>query len=75
MKKAEAFFKKSLAFTGKSHSNQNKKAWIQDIGVYWYYSLALAEFDPCRALVIFDNPAHVIAEAWVTKMAHEYIER
>jgi hypothetical protein len=24
--------------------------------------------------MVFDNPAHVIAEAWVSKMAYEFVE-
>jgi hypothetical protein len=35
----------------------------------------LAEFDPDRADAIFDKPAHVIAEAYVSKMCYEYSEK
>jgi hypothetical protein len=47
---------------------------VRKVGAYWYYSLILANFDPTQALVVFDNPAHVIAEAWVSKMAYEFVE-
>jgi hypothetical protein len=44
------------------------------VGAYYYYSLILADFNPVTADKIFDNPAHVIAEAFVSKMVYEYIE-
>jgi len=35
--------------------------------------LILAGFDPVRADAIFDSPALTIAEAYVSKMAYDYI--
>jgi hypothetical protein len=36
--------------------------------------LVLAGFDPVVADRIFDQPAHVIAEAYVSKLAAEYVK-
>ncbi len=55
-------------------SDESKNAWIERIGLYWYYSLTLADFDPNRALEIYDNPAHIIAEAVVTRRCAEYVK-
>lgn len=52
----------------------NKQSWITYVGTYYYYALALSNFNPVEAERIFDNPAHVIAEAWVSKMAFDYFE-
>jgi hypothetical protein len=51
-----------------------KKRWVKSVGVYYYYSLILANFNPVIAQEIFDNQAHVIAEAYVSKMAYEHVE-
>lgn len=51
-----------------------KKRWVKHVGAYRYYSLILGNFNPVTADVIFDNPAHVIAEAFVSKMTYEYVE-
>lgn len=68
-------FARSRRFAGKSSKrNPPKEKWIDSVGVWWYYSLVLAGFDPIRASVIFDNPAHVIAEAFVSMMAYNYVE-
>lgn len=75
IKKAEHAFKKSVAFIAPgSKKYPNKDSWIKHVGVYYYYALALANFNPVEADRIFDNPAHVIAEAWVSKMAFDYFE-
>lgn len=44
------------------------------MGEYYYFSLILGGFNPVIAEQIFDNPAHVIAEAYVSKMAYEFHE-
>jgi hypothetical protein len=54
--------------------NVYKKRWVKHIGAYYYYSLILANFNPVIADTIFDNPADVIAEAFVSKMTYEYVE-
>jgi hypothetical protein len=60
----------STAFMGKkAKRNEAKEKWIEKVGTYWYFSLVLAGFDPVKADQIFDNPAHVIAEAFVSMMA------
>jgi hypothetical protein len=51
-----------------------KKRWVKHVGAYYYYSLILANFNPVIADKIFDNQAHVIAEAYVSKMTYEYVE-
>lgn len=67
------YFKRSIAFikTG-GPQDPNRAKWIHDLGVYYWYSLILAEFDPVRADAIFDQPADVIAAAYVSKLAYEY---
>jgi len=55
-------------------SDEAKSAWVDYVGLYWYYSLCLAEYNPNLALQIYDNPAHKIAEAIVTKRCAEYIK-
>lgn len=45
------------------------------MGVYYYYSLILAGFNPVLADAIHDNPAHVIAEAYVSQMCHNYTDK
>jgi len=57
-----------------AQADGNKQRWIEQIGVYYYYSLILSAFDPVRADAIFDLPAHRIAEAYVSKMAYEFIK-
>lgn len=42
------------------------------LGSYRYFSMILANFDPQKADVIFDNPAHIIAEAYASKVIYEY---
>lgn len=49
-----------------------KKKWIESVGTYRYYALILANFDPARADVIFDNPAHEIAEAFVSMLCYNH---
>ena len=73
MTAAEVYFKRSVAFmkTG-GPQDASRSKWISDIGVYYWYSLILAEFDPVKAGAIFDQPADVIAVAYVSKMAYEY---
>lgn len=64
----------SLAFVNGAKGNPEKQKWIEKTGAYMYYSLVLADFDPKRARVIYDSPAHHIAQAYVSKMAYEHIE-
>ena len=51
-----------------------KKQFGSHIGSYYYFSLLLANFDPVRAMVIHDNPAHDIAEAYVSMLATQHSE-
>lgn len=55
-------------------SNVHKKRWAKKVGSYKHFSLILAGFDPCKAALVFDSPAHIIAEAYVSKVAYEYQE-
>lgn len=64
-----------MPFLAGGKDDPNKKAWIQHIGMYRYYSLVLAGFDPIRAEAIYDNPAHVVAEAFVSKIVSEHIDK
>jgi hypothetical protein len=57
-----------------SQGDPNRQAWVEQVGTYYYYALILGEFDPIRADRIFDQPAHVIAEAYVSKMAYQYVK-
>ena len=76
MKRAEACFKKAIAFIPKnSKGNGNKQSWIDSVGVYNYYSLMLAGFNPVIADAIYNQPAHVIAEAYVSQMCHTYVDQ
>jgi hypothetical protein len=52
----------------------NREKWADDIGEFWYLSLVLSDFNPTEALRVYDNPAHIIAQAWVSKQAFNYIE-
>lgn len=45
------------------------------MGTYYYYSLILGGFDPVRADAIFNQPAHVIAEAYVSQMCHNFVDK
>jgi hypothetical protein len=66
---------KSFSNQGKASASRHfKKNWVKTVGAYYYYSLILANFNPVIANQIFDNPAHVIAEAFVSKMAYEHVE-
>lgn len=74
VKKADLAWKRSMAFMPKGAKKDiNRQKWIEQVGAYYYHSLCLANFNPSSALVIFDNPAHVIAEAVVSQMAYNYI--
>ncbi len=53
-------------------ADPTKQKWVDYIGAYQYHSLVLANFDPVRASLIFDQPAHVIAEAFVSRMCHDF---
>jgi hypothetical protein len=76
LRKAENAFRKAIAFIPKNSSgNGNKQAWIDYVGVYYYYSLILSGFNPVLADAIHDNPAHVIAEAYVSQMCHNYTDK
>ena len=76
VKKAEVAWKRSTAFiTPNSKKYPNKQRWIELIGAYWFHSLCLADFNPVEAERIFDQPAHVIAEAVVSQMAYNYYEQ
>lgn len=50
-----------------------RQEWVRQIGVYWYYALWISGFDVVRALANFDQPAHLIAEAVVSKRFAEYV--
>jgi hypothetical protein len=50
-----------------------RQGWVQDIGVYWYYALWISGFDLDKALLNFDKPADMIAEAVVSKRFAEYV--
>lgn len=68
-------FAQSRKFTGKSAKrNIEKERFITEVGTFWYYSLILSGFDPVRAETIFDNPADVIAEAYVSMMAFNHVD-
>jgi len=65
----------SIAFMPKgAKKNPNKAKLIENIGEYYFHSLVLANFDPVEADLIFDNPAHKIAEAMVAMAAHNFRE-
>jgi len=51
-----------------------KQKWIEIVGIWKYYSLILAGFDPVKADAIFNNPAHDIAEAYVSQMCYNHKE-
>jgi len=55
-----------------SEPPQSKQQWIEDVGTYWYYSLILGNFNPREAQKIMDNPADVIAEAFVSMKCYEW---
>jgi len=64
-----------MAFTPRNaKTNPNRQAWADSIGSFYYFALILGQFNPKEAERIFDSPAHVIAEAFVSKLAHEYTE-
>lgn len=63
-------FRKSLAFIKSGKGNAAKQRWIEEVGVYYYYCLVLSDFNPVVADQIFDSPAHVIAEAFVSKIVY-----
>ena len=70
-------FAMAKSFSGVSQASASthfKKKWIKTVGAYYYYSLILANFNPIIANEIFDNQAHVIAEAFISKMAYEHVE-
>lgn len=49
-----------------------KQKWIESVGLWKYYSLILAGFNPVRSEGIFDNPAHEIAQAYVSLMCYNH---
>jgi hypothetical protein len=55
--------------------NQAKRQWIEEVGIYKYYALILTGFNPVLADQVFDQPADVIAAAFVSKQAYEYIDK
>lgn len=55
-----------------SEPPESKTKWIEDVGTYWYYALILANFNPDQAEKIFDNPADVIAEAFVSMKCYNW---
>lgn len=64
-----------MAFIPKgAKKSPNKAKLIEHIGEYYWHSLVLANFDPVQAELIFDNPAHKIAESVVAMMAHNFRE-
>jgi hypothetical protein len=64
----------SMAFVKGGKSDPNKQKWIETVGTYYYYCLILSNFNPNVAEQIFDNPAHIIAQSWVSKVAYEHVE-
>jgi len=64
----------ALAFSKGGKSDPNKQKWIETVGAYYYYCLILADFNPNVANEIFNNEAHVIAQAWVSKVSYEHVE-
>lgn len=60
--------------SGGKPSSAKKGIWIRRIGTYRYYALTLAGFDPVRADAIWDQPAHLIAMAVMSKMNYEHVE-
>jgi hypothetical protein len=62
-----------MAFMSPSAQSVAEKAkWIEAIGTYRYYALILAQFNPVEADLIHNMPAHLIAEAFVSKLSHEF---
>jgi YHS domain-containing protein len=59
-----------MAFVKNAKGNANKSAWIKEIGETYYFCLILADFNPNVAQQIHDNPIHVIAEAYVSRIAY-----
>ena len=55
-----------------SKAAPEKQKWIERIGSYRYYALMLANFNPVEADRIWDTDAVTIAEAFVSKLCHEY---
>ena len=53
-------------------TNVYKKRWARKVGSYRHFCLILAGFDPVKAHTIFDNPADVIAQAYVSKIVYEH---
>ena len=76
VEKADHYFAISFSFSdgdGEAPDPpQTKKDWIEDVGVYWYYSLILAKFNPTEARNIFDSTAEEIAQAYVSMKCYEY---
>jgi hypothetical protein len=65
----------SIAFVQKgSKKNPNKAKLVEKLGEFYFHSLVLANFNPVEADLIFDNPAHKIAEAMVAMAAHNFRE-
>jgi hypothetical protein len=55
-----------------AESSAEKQKWIESIGIYRYYSYILGEFNPIVADAIYNLPAHLIAESFVSKLANEF---
>jgi|AntRauTorcE11897_2_1112592.scaffolds.fasta_scaffold22595_2 hypothetical protein len=55
-----------------SNPPQTKQQWIENTGTYHYYALILANFNPNSALDILDNPADVIAQAYVSMKCYDW---
>lgn len=63
----------SFAFMSQqSTAPAEKQKWIDRVGAYRYYALMLANFNPAVADEIWNRDAVTIAEAFVSKLCHEY---
>ena len=55
-------------------ANPNREGVVKAVGEYRWFCLLLANFNPCVADQIHNNPADKIAEAYLAKTAYEYVE-
>jgi hypothetical protein len=54
--------------------NGFKTIWANKVGSFKYLSLILANFDPYKAEMIWDQRADNIALAYVSKVCYEFID-
>lgn len=74
MKRAEAIFRYTENWKGDGKVIFSKQRFANAIGVYRYYSLVLAQFNPILADEIYDQPADKIAQAFVAQICYNYVE-